>query len=58
MNVGDSILYYTLPGSNTGGILNLTQSSNVGLNGRWMYRVDGKNIVLPNKAPLPGLLKF
>jgi hypothetical protein len=39
-------------------VLNLTRSSNVGLKGRWMYRVDGKNIVLPTKNSSSGQVTF
>jgi Nidogen-like len=56
-DAGDGKVFYTLPGFMTSGVLNLASSSNVGLNGRWMFRVDGKNIILPNKVTiLPGLI--
>jgi len=45
---GNGAAYYALPGSMTPSVLQLTQSSNVGLKGRWMFRVDGLNILLPN----------
>jgi hypothetical protein len=45
-----------LPGSLTPAVLNLTNSSNIGLNGRWMFRVDGKNITLPEIPPIPGMI--
>jgi hypothetical protein len=56
-NAGDGVVYYNLPGSNTQGLglLNLTNSSNVGIDGRWMFRVDGSNIQLPNAPALNGL---
>jgi Nidogen-like len=53
-NAGDAKVYYNLPGSNTKGVLNLTNSSNVGVNGRWLFRVDGNNIQLPNAPGLTG----
>jgi len=49
-NSGDGVTYYTLPGSMTSSVLGLERSSNVGLNGRWMFRVDGPNVQLPNAA--------
>jgi hypothetical protein len=36
----------------TDNVAKLAQSSNVGTRGRWMFRVDGPNILLPNR-PLP-----
>jgi Nidogen-like len=47
-DAGDGIVYYLLPGALTQNILQLAQSSNVGLVGRWMFRVDGLNVLLPN----------
>jgi hypothetical protein len=32
----------------TQSILQLAQTSNVGLPGRWFFRVDGSNVLLPN----------
>jgi hypothetical protein len=44
---GDSIRFYEHPYSQTSNVLQLTQSSNVGLNGRWIYRIDGPVILTP-----------
>lgn len=51
-NAGDNTVFYNLPGSMTGNITQLAQSSNVGIKGRWMFRVDGPNILLPNRPTL------
>lgn len=53
---GDGVAFYTHPYSKTAKVLNLATSSNVGLNGRWMFRVDGINIIPANTASLPGFL--
>ncbi|NXH16780.1 TECTA protein, partial [Bucco capensis] len=39
-NSGDDIHYYNLPGSRSPDVLNISQGSNVGLPGRWIFRVD------------------
>ena len=40
INAGDGVRSVTLPGSGTEDIRNLTTTSNVGVEGMWMYRVD------------------
>ena len=39
LNAGDRINSYTLPGSQTPNILNLTKTSNVGWPGTWIFKV-------------------
>ena len=40
-NAGDGVHYYTVPESlTTDGVLNLDNSSNVGIPGMYIYRVD------------------
>ena len=34
--------YYTVPGSQTPGILNITQTTNIGIPGIWMYSLKSK----------------
>ena len=38
-NAGDQINSYTIAGSRTSGIINLTQTSNVGIPGTWIFKV-------------------
>lgn len=38
----------------TDGIIHLTRSSNVGINGRWVFRVDGAHFQMPNAVFYPG----
>ena len=38
-NAGDRINSYTIPGSRTPGIINLTTTSNVGIPGTWIFKV-------------------
>lgn len=40
LNAGDGIHFYNLPGSYSNSIKNLTNLSNVGLPGKWIYRTD------------------
>ncbi len=47
-DAGNGRIFYTLPGARTDSILQLSQSSNVGVRGRWMFRVDGPNVLFPN----------
>ncbi|XP_068098420.1 sushi, nidogen and EGF-like domain-containing protein 1 [Hyperolius riggenbachi] len=41
LNSGYSTGYYTLPGSMTLDIVNLSSTSNVNVTGRWVFKVDG-----------------
>ena len=40
INAGDGINYITIPGSLTPSIINITQTSNVGIPGIWMFKVN------------------
>ena len=42
-NFGDGFRHLTLPGSRTIDVLNYTQNSNIGVSGRWIYRIDDLN---------------
>ncbi|VDI06757.1 Hypothetical predicted protein, partial [Mytilus galloprovincialis] len=39
-DAGDGIHFYAVPGSQTPGIINITQMSNVGIPGKFIFRVD------------------
>ena len=41
LNAGDNINYLNIPGSRTPSILNITQMSNVGIGGKWVFQVNG-----------------
>ena len=47
---------YIHPWSHTDAVISLTRSSNFNITGRWMYRVDGANIMMPNTVYLPGMM--
>ena len=38
-NAGDQVNSYTLPGSRTPNIVNITRTSNVGIPGTWIFKV-------------------
>ena len=40
INAGNGVNFITIPGSRTPSIINITQTSNVGIPGTWMFRVD------------------
>ena len=44
---GDGVRFVNLPGSSSHEIRNLVTTSNVGVNGMWMYRVDSSDIIFP-----------
>ncbi|NXO00460.1 SNED1 protein, partial [Rhinopomastus cyanomelas] len=55
-NSGDDTNFYNLPGSRTAAIINITGTSNIGLPGRWVFRVDEAQVTgvptqLPEVAP-------
>lgn len=46
-NAGDGERYASVPGSQTPDILNIDTTSNVGIAGVWMFRVDTFEITMP-----------
>ena len=44
IDAGDGINFITIPGSLTPSIINITQTSNVGIPGIWMFKVNEGNI--------------
>ena len=43
INAGDGVNHITIPGSLTPSIINITQTSNVGIPGVWMFKVGEGN---------------
>ncbi|XP_041453734.1 sushi domain-containing protein 2-like isoform X2 [Lytechinus variegatus] len=43
-NAGDGSNYYSVPGSRTDAILEISQTSNILVPGRWVFRIDGKSV--------------
>ncbi|NXV81813.1 TECTA protein, partial [Atlantisia rogersi] len=51
-NSGDATHYYNIPGSETPAILNVTQTSNVNVPGRWVFQVDDFKVTgVPTDPP-------
>ena len=48
--------YYSDPRARTPEILSIADDSDIGINGRWMFRVDGSQVLLPNCSAVPGKL--
>ena len=46
-NAGDGIVSYTIPGSLTEEIINIDSTTNVGVPGMWVFRVDQEQLTLP-----------
>lgn len=45
-DAGDGIRHAAIPASRTGAIVNITHTSNVGIPGVWIFRVDGEAVVI------------
>ena len=43
-NAGDGERYFSVPGSRTASIVDVETTSNVGLAGRWMFRIDDVSV--------------
>ena len=56
-NAGDGERFAAVPGSRTASIINIASTSNVGLDGVWIYRVDAAEIVDPNDEGKISLMK-
>ena len=47
-NAGDEgVISFSVPGSHTDDILNIVSTSNVGVPGMWVFRLDSDNLALP-----------
>ena len=46
-NAGDGKRIFTLPGSQTASLINITTTSNVGVPGQWIFQINGKDILSP-----------
>ena len=46
-NAGDELTSFEVPGSQTDNILNIVSTSNVGVSGVWVFRLDEHDIALP-----------
>ena len=47
-NAGDGVRFAIVPGSRTSEIIAIASTSNVEVDGVWIYRVDAAEIVAPN----------
>ncbi|KAL8173656.1 UNVERIFIED_CONTAM: hypothetical protein K2H54_014179 [Gekko kuhli] len=43
-NGGNNTNYFSIPGSRTAEIVNIEETTNVNLPGRWVFRIDGREI--------------
>ena len=43
-NAGDGVRYFSVPGSRTASIVDVETTSNVGLAGRWVFRIDDVSV--------------
>ncbi|NXG81761.1 TECTA protein, partial [Stercorarius parasiticus] len=51
-NSGDDTNFYNIPGSQTEAIINITQTSNVNVPGRWVFQVDDFKVTgVPTEVP-------
>ena len=46
INAGDGMSHFSIPGSLTPEIINITMTSNVGIPGTWMFQLNCKHFVL------------
>ena len=51
INAGDGVNFVTIPGSMTPSIINITQTSNVGTPGMWMFKVNESKYILNSYVP-------
>jgi len=50
-NAGDGVRFFSIPGSQTAAIVDIETTSNVGVPGLWMFRVDQNSISTPPSPP-------
>lgn len=56
-NAGDGIRFAMVPGSRTAEIVNIDETSNIGRNGVWAFRVDEDDFVVPSNCDNNSMLK-
>lgn len=44
LNAGDSVTFSTVTGSNTGAIINVSSTTNIGIPGMWAFQVNQAQI--------------
>ena len=44
-NAGNNINSFTIPGSRTPSIINIARTTNVGIPGTWMFKVEGTYVI-------------
>ena len=52
-NAGDGVRYFSVPGSRTASIVDVETKTNVGLRGRWMFRIDQASVVIAGSKLKP-----
>lgn len=56
-NAGDNVNFFALPGSRQPSVLEVAETTNVDLKGRWMFRIDSATIVAGSSCePVTGRL--
>ena len=50
-NAGDGVRFFSINDSQTAAIVNIETTSNVGVPGLWMFRVDQNSIATPSAPP-------
>ena len=54
INAGDGVNHITVPGSLTSSIINIAQTSNVGIPGVWMFKVgEGDQLCICGYVAIP-----
>ncbi|XP_075183389.1 alpha-tectorin [Anomaloglossus baeobatrachus] len=53
-NGGNSTNFFSVPGSRSPEVVNIEESTNVNIPGRWLFRIDGKEIDPANGCSLKG----
>ena len=48
LNAGDGVNFAVVNGSGTADLLNIDTTSNAGIPGVWMFRIDQQSVILPS----------
>ena len=49
-NAGDGTASFTVPTSMTSLVLDVAQTGNSGLSGKWLFKVDGSEVEIPGEG--------
>jgi hypothetical protein len=55
-NAGDGVNHYSIPGSRTSNVISIANSTNAGVPGLWIFKVDSNTMAIPTSPRMDILI--